>query len=199
MTDNDPSERHAERWRVRSRRLAFDAEPWLRVWHDDLLLPDGREVPGFLGLEMPDYAVVMAVTPDGRVVAERGYKHGPGRVCLTLPAGYINPGEEPLDAAQRELREETGFVAERWERLGAFTNDGNRGGGSGHLFLAHGARQTVEPDDGDLETIRVELLPLDSLLDDVTRGEFAMIANAAAIALALLHLAGEKHAREPGS
>lgn len=191
MGINDASGWYAEEWHVQRRELAFAADPWLRVWKDDLVLPGGREVQGFLGLEMPDYVVVVAVTPHG-IVAERGYKHGPGRVCLTLPAGYIDSGEDPLDAARRELREETGFVAERWEGLGAFTNDGNRGGGLGHLYLALDARQIGEPESGDLEAIRVELLPLDRLLEAVNSGEFAVIANAAAIGLALLRLASQE-------
>ena len=73
------------------------------------------------------------------------YKHGPGRVVLHLPAGYLEPGEEPLAAAQRELREETGYEAGVWTSLGALYEDGNRGMSIGHHFLAQNARQVARP------------------------------------------------------
>ncbi|MGH2499881.1 MAG: NUDIX hydrolase, partial [Candidatus Limnocylindria bacterium] len=57
----------------------------------------------------------------------RSYKHGPRAVGLSLPAGYLDDGEEPLDAARRELREESGHEAEGWTSLGRFVVDGNYG------------------------------------------------------------------------
>jgi hypothetical protein len=115
---NDP--RH---WRVRRRQLTLNADPWLRVWKEDLALPDERMVDGFFTIEMPDYVVIVATTAIGEILTQRGYKHGPRRVCTSLPAGFIEPGEEPLDGAKRELLEETGYVAREWELLGRFVND----------------------------------------------------------------------------
>jgi ADP-ribose pyrophosphatase len=119
------------------------------------------------------------------VVVERNYKHGPRRVCLNLPAGYVEQGEEPLAAARRELREETGYVAEDWVSLGAFSNDGNRGCGVGHLFFARQARQVAEPDAGDLEEMEIRLMGLDEVIEAVRRGDVAVLSVAAAIGLAV--------------
>ncbi len=188
MTSDHDETTDPANWRTRQRRLLLDADPWLRVWSEDLELPDGRSVDGFLGIEMHDYVVVVALTQEDLVITERGYKHGPRRVCISLPAGYIEPGEDPLEAARRELREETGYCAEDWESLGSFTNDGNRGGGSGHLFLARKARRVTSPNSGDLETIDIELRTLHQLLDATQTGEVAVISNAAAIALAFARL-----------
>jgi ADP-ribose pyrophosphatase len=187
VTTNDASDdpRH---WRVRQRRLALDAEPWLKVWKEDVQLPDERIVEGFVTIEMPDFVVIVATTPRGEILTQRGYKHGPGRVCLSLPAGFIEPGEDSLDAAMRELREETGYQANRWDALGHFVNDGNRGSGSGHLYLARDATQVAEPNSGDLETVTIELMSLDSLLRAIQAGEVGDIPNAAAIGLAAVRL-----------
>ena len=150
-------------------------------------LPEGRVVDEYLWIKTRDFAMVVAVTPDGHVVLERSYKHGPRRVALALPAGYIEPGETPDQAARRELREETGYTSDDWRALGSFTADGNYGVNTAHLFLARNAR----PSEGaggvghdDLEEIEVLTLPLAQALAAVTRGEVAQLSSAAGIALA---------------
>lgn len=185
MSGND---NNAQDWRVRRRQQVLNGDPWLRVWQEDLELPDGREVDRFFTIEMPDYVVIVATTTDGRILTLRGYKHGPRRVCTSLPAGFIEAGEAPLDAARRELLEETGYEAERWETLGRFVNDGNRGGGSGHLFLARGATPVAEPNSGDLEGATVELVSLSDLLHAAADGDIGDIPNAAALGLAAVRL-----------
>lgn len=185
MTGNDDAAQH---WRLRQRQLVLNADPWLRVWREDLELPDGRDVDRFFTIEMPDYVVIVATTTDDRILTLRGYKHGPRRVCTSLPAGFIEAGEAPLDAARRELLEETGHQAEHWETLGSFVSDGNRGGGSGHLFLARGARPVTEPQSGDLERVTVELFSLAELLHAAELGDIGDIPNAAALGLAAVRL-----------
>ncbi|HEX5503050.1 MAG TPA: NUDIX hydrolase [Thermomicrobiales bacterium] len=177
-------------WQTLARREVADCRPWVRLWAEDVRLPDGRVIADFAAIDLPDYAMVVALTADGRVVVERNYKHGPRRVCLNLPAGYLEPGEEPLAAARRELLEETGYVADEWAFLGSFANDGNRGCGRGHFYLARGARRVAEPDAGDLEELAVELLPLAELARAVARGEVAVLSVAAAIGLAALAARG---------
>jgi ADP-ribose pyrophosphatase len=157
----------------------------VRLWADEVRLPDGRVVEGFFTIDMPDYGVVVALTPDGRVVVGRNYKHGPRRVCLNLPAGYVEQDEDPLAAARRELLEETGYVAQEWVSLGSFTNDGNRGCGAGHLFLARQAQKVAEPDAGDLEEMEIGLMGLDEVIEAVRRGDVAVLSVATAIGLAV--------------
>jgi ADP-ribose pyrophosphatase len=174
-----------EHWETLSRREVADGRPWVRLWAEAVRLPDGHVVEGFFTIEMPDYAVVVALTPDGRVVVERNYKHGPRRVCLNVPAGYVEQGEDPLAAARRELLEETGYVADEWVSLGSFTNNGNRGCGVGHLFLARQAQKVAEPDAGDLEEMEIGLMGLDEVIEAVRRGDVAVLSVAAAIGLAV--------------
>lgn len=179
-------------WETVARHEVVDRRPWLRLWSEDVKLPDGRIIAGFSTIEMPDYAVIVALTPDNKVIVEHSYKHGPRRVSINLPAGYIEDGEDPLAAAQRELREETGYAADRWSFLGRFTNDGNRGCGTANLFLAREARRVAEPDGGDLEEMNIDLMDLDELPQAVRQGDVAVLSTAAAIGLAIVALSSEE-------
>lgn len=171
-------------WETVRRRQVADLSPWLQLWSEDVRLPDGRLVEDFARIEMRDYAVVVAITLDGEAVTLRAYKHGPRRVCTVLPAGYLEDGEEPLIGAQRELLEETGYVADHWTPLGGFTVDGNRDCGRAHLFLAREATLVRTPESDDLEEMRTELVPFGELVAATRRGEVELVGSAAAIGLA---------------
>lgn len=173
-----------ESWKVIDRRLLVDRSPWLKVWEEDVQLPDGRVVEGYTEVELGDYIIVAALTEDDRVITIRGYRHGARAVGLALVGGGLEPGEEPLAAAQRELLEETGYTANDWQPLGSFVGEPNRGCGTGHYFLARGARKITEPNSGDLEDMIVELTPLPDLLAATLTGEVHVIQFAAAITLA---------------
>ena len=89
----------------------------LDVRRDRVRLPDGSE--GVREYVMhPGAVVIIPVLPDGRLIFERQYRYPIGRVMLELPAGKIDPNEDSLLTAQRELREETGHAANQWRHLG---------------------------------------------------------------------------------
>jgi ADP-ribose pyrophosphatase len=171
-------------WITRSREQLYDARPWLTLYGDEVILPDGKVVPGFYSIDMPDHAIIVALTAENLVVVERNYKHGPRQVCVNLPAGYLEPDEDPLEAARRELLEETGYVADQWSFLGAFAEDGNRGCGRAHIYLATGAQRVAAPDSGDLEEMVIDLMTLPELFEATRRGETPVLGIVAALGLA---------------
>ena len=158
-------------------------------------LPDGRVVDDFLWIKTRDFAIVVAVNAKGEVILERSYKHGPRRVAVSLPAGYLEAGESPLDTARRELLEETGHVADAWAALGSFTVDGNYGVSTEHVFLAERARRVSEPGSAghdDLEEIELLKIPLADAIALLDQGEVAQLSSAAALALAALALSSAR-------
>src|SRR5487761_899127 len=107
----------ARPWKVRDRQSELRRVPWLEVFKETIELPNGRLVDDFYSVAMQDFVVVFALTPSGDVVLETLYRHGSGGTTWSLPAGYVNGNEEPLEAARRELLEETGYVAVDWTPL----------------------------------------------------------------------------------
>lgn len=148
-------------------------------------MPDGRVVEDFYQIELVEYVLIFAQTTEGQVVMERHYKHGVRRVILALPAGYVEPGEEPLAAAKRELLEETGYGADDWQQLGSYVVNGNQGCGKAHIVRATGARWKQNACSGDLEEVQVLLLTPDEAIGAIADGQVATLGSVAAIALAL--------------
>jgi 8-oxo-dGTP pyrophosphatase MutT (NUDIX family) len=173
-------------WRVLDARLILDRKPWLVAWEEDVELPGGMTIQGYLRLVERDYAMIFAVLPDGTVPLVCQYKQGIGAPSYDLPAGYLNHAEEPpLLAAKRELREETGLVAGTWRTLSDAVIDSNRGNTRAHLFLALdvrlGGAQELDPS----EALEVTFHTPAELRDMVREGMIDSLASVAAIMTAL--------------
>lgn len=123
----------------------------------------------FKMVDHPGAAATLAVK-DGLVLLVEQYRPAAGRNMLELPAGTMERGEEPLACAQRELQEETGYSAEKWEALGhlyptpGYTNEVL------YLFLA-GDLQPGEQHLGEGEDIKVRWIPLDEVKRMIDEGE----------------------------
>lgn len=176
-------------WRVLASRPLVERPPWLSVWEEDVELPDGQRIHGYLRARGRDYAMIFALLADGTAPLVHQYKHGTGGTALDLPAGYLDAGETPLAAAQRELHEETGLVADHWRPLGRLVIDTNRGSDRAHLYLALGARRDGAAHLDPTEALEVSYHSPADLLEMVRRGEIDTLASAAGIMLAADSLA----------
>jgi len=177
-----------ETWKTLSRHVILDHGRYLVVEEHAVELPDGRVISDWPWLITPDYVNIVAVTQGGEFLCFRQTKYGVDGVSLAPVGGYIEPGEDPLGAARRELIEETGYRASSWESLGRYRVDGNRGAGMAHLFLARGARRVAEPDADDLEEQQLLRLSCSEIEAALAAGEFKVLGWATAVALALLKM-----------
>ncbi len=134
----------------------------------------------------PDFVNIAVITIEGEYLVFRQTKYSITGTTLAPVGGYIEPGEEPLAAAKRELLEETGFVAEQWENLGEFAVDGNRGNGIAHFFLAREAHPVAQIDADDLEEQELLRLTRAEVEAAVARGAFKVLPWQTVMALALL-------------
>lgn len=181
-------------WETVEEKLLVDGSPWLKVWVDTVRLPSGKILHPFYRYRKQDFVSIFALTADGRVVVERRYRHGPRKVTLDLPAGYIDAGETPVAAAARELLEETGYEAASWRALSTFTTDGNSGGSVCHPFVATGARRVADPREDETEEAEILLLSPAEVRRALDEGGFATLAAGAMAARGLLELSGEPRA-----
>ncbi|MCZ2175176.1 MAG: NUDIX hydrolase [Burkholderiales bacterium] len=131
-------------------------------------MPDGTQaIREFVA--HPGAVVMIAELPDGKLLFERQFRYPLDRVFLELPAGKIHPGEDTLVTARRELQEETGYVAERWHRLGMLHPCIGYSDEHIEIFLARGLSHVGQAlDDG--EFLEVHALDLGEAIDAVRDG-----------------------------
>jgi ADP-ribose pyrophosphatase len=176
-----------DKWTVLESEPVLE-HPYLQVTMQTVQLSDGQIVPSWPIVKARDYVNVMVLDGAGQVMIIEGYKHGLGRSSWQLLGGYLEPGEDPLAAARRELLEESGFKSEEWRHLGTFVVDANRYVGAGHFYLARNAHQAAEPNHDDLERFAVRWEPLSELKRALFDGRIAGLSYAVNASLGLLFL-----------
>lgn len=143
----------------------------VNVRHDLVRLHGGkiafREV-----VEHPGAVAILALDDQSRVILVRQYRQPAAQVMLEIPAGKLEPGENPLDCAKRELNEETGLQSGSWQELGCFYLSPGFCNEKIHIFLARDLSEAALPIASDEdETVEVISMPLTNLLKLVERGE----------------------------
>ncbi len=135
-------------------------------------------------MECGDYTAVIAFTPDRRLVLGEQLKLGVGFPSLVFPGGGVDKGETPLQAAKRELREETGYTAARWTYLGNYVQDANRFLSNAHFFVAFDAVKTHEPRIDPTEESKTILKTVNQAWRAFQKGQFRLVATVTALLLA---------------
>jgi ADP-ribose pyrophosphatase len=175
-------------WKTLSRTTILNHSRFLAVEDHVVELPNGRVIPNWCWVITPNYINVLAETEDGKFLCFRQTKYAIEGTTLAPIGGYIEPGEEPLACAKRELREETGYEAPEWINLGSYWVDPNRGMATGNLFLARGARRVTQRDADDLEEQELLYFSRAELTAALATGEFKVLAWVTVVALGLLYL-----------
>jgi len=165
-----------------SSRLIYEGQV-VKLRVDTVKMPDGRETTREI-VEYSDCVAIIAIDADGNVLLVEQFRKPVEKVLLEIPAGGIDPGEDPVTAVSRELREETGYLPRKVERLGGFYSA--PGYSSEYLYLYLATDLTSSPLHAeDTDSIRLVRVPVTQISGLITSGS---ICDAKSIAGLLIFL-----------
>jgi ADP-ribose pyrophosphatase len=175
-------------WKTTNRRTVLQNGKFLTVEYHTVELPDGTIINDWSWVVTPDFINAVVIDEQDNFVLFRQGKYAYDGMSLAPVGGYIEPGEDPLEAAKREVLEELGYAADQWVDLGSYRVDANRGAGTGYAYLALGARHVGKGLSDDLEEQELLILPRAEIEAALFRREFKALAWANLVALSLLYL-----------
>ncbi len=180
-------------WRVLESKEVFGSGIF-RLKVERLELPEGRVMPRYYVMDFPDWVHALAVTADQQMVMLRQYRHAGKDSFWEIPGGSMNwsaqegATESPLEAAQRELKEETGYTSQKWLSVAQHHPNPALQSNRMHVFLALDCQLTDSPQLDAFEELQVELHPVKEVYKALDRGEIAHSLMAASLAAARSHL-----------
>lgn len=141
---------------------------WIEVVEDQVVC-DGK--PGIFGvIKTNNASSVLPIDDEGNVYLNFEYKYGANKEIYTNPGGFIEPGEDPLVAAKRELKEESGFTAREWISLGEVLSYASISDSKYHIYIAKGL-ELGETNFDEHERIKTIKMPLKLAYQKVLNGE----------------------------
>lgn len=168
----------SRRWQLLHSEYIID-RPWLHARRDHVKLPTGAEHDEYYVLEYPEWINVIAITADGKMVMERQYRHGLQRTDYEICAGVAEPGEDPMEAARRELLEETGYAGGDWREFMTIAPNPTNMTNYSHTFIAEGVTLQAAQHLDRTEDIEVLLMSPDEVFTLLRDGKIIQALMAA--------------------
>lgn len=167
-----------EKWKTLASEYLFK-RPWLTARRDKVMLPNGIIHDEYYVLEYPTWVNIIAITPNGDFVMVEQYRHGLQDIFTELVAGVAELGENPLEAAKRELLEETGFGGGEWKLLTVLSANPGSQNNLSYSFIATGVEKITSQHLDATEDINVRVLSRDKVLSMLRNDEIKQSLMAA--------------------
>lgn len=150
----DANQERDLRWKMLSSEYVF-RDRWFQARADSCEFPDGRIIEPYYVVELPDWANIIVVTKEERIILVRQYRYPVDQITFELPGGVIEKNEDPLAAAKREMEEETGYTSTDIEFLLKLAPNPAINNNTAYFYLARNATPTVTVNLDALEDIDV--------------------------------------------
>lgn len=174
-----------EKWKLLESEYLIQ-RPWLTARCDKVQLPNGTIHDEYYVLEYPTWINVIAITDEEKYVMVEQYRHGLQDIFTEIVAGVVESGEPPLEAAKRELLEETGFGGGEWSLNAVLSANPGSMNNLTYSFIAKGVKKICEQHLDETEDINVKLLSEDEVRRMLRNDEVKQALMAAPL---LKHLA----------
>jgi 8-oxo-dGTP pyrophosphatase MutT (NUDIX family) len=172
-------------WTIKKTRTVYRDE-LMEVFEDEVIKPDGKE-GAYSTVRLKDGSSVLALDEEGFVYLVKEFRYALGREDVAIVGGAMDEGEEPLETARRELREELGIEAEKWTELGRTHHSTSMIDSTSTLFLAERLSFT-EKDEDSSEQIETVRMPFSEAVEKALNGEFTHATSCVLILRARHHL-----------
>jgi ADP-ribose pyrophosphatase len=133
--------------------------------------PLSKKTGTFDVLDCPDWVNIVAITSENKLVLVRQYRHGIADITIETPGGCVDPGENPLDAAKRELQEEAGYISSNWSLLGEISPNPAFIKNKCVAFLALDAKHVSDQSLDPFEEIEIDLLDVSKVKEMILEGK----------------------------
>jgi ADP-ribose pyrophosphatase YjhB (NUDIX family) len=172
-------------WRVKSSRGVLK-DRWINLRADDCVTAGGTAIGPYYVLEYGPWVNVVALTTGDELVLVRQYRHAAGAMVLELPGGMVDGGEDPAEAARRELLEESGYAGDALRPVSAlYTNPASHTNRL-HTFATKGARRVAPPaHEAGEDGMTVHTIPVDDVLARLGAGILGQAMQVSGLLLGL--------------
>ena len=174
-------------WKIISSEYLTD-KPYFRARKDRCQSPSGKIIPEYYVVELDPTLCALGITGDDQAVMVKQYRHPVAKTLLELPGGFADKNESPEKAIAREMLEETGYEFEKFELLGEVTANPGVLNNYTKLYLATGGKKVAQQNLDSNEEIKVELIPLDELIEMLLQNKIEQSLHANCIFYALLKM-----------
>lgn len=167
-----------EKWKTKKTEKLIGSR-WVTVHRDEVELPNGQTIEDFYTITINDAAAIVALDDGGNLLLKKEYRYCCGRDLIEVPAGTFEEGEtDGLSVAKRELLEETGYISDDWQYLGATVESSAKLTNHMHIYFANHCRRVSGQHLDDTEELDVLLMPLGQAVDMVMNNEICCNSSA---------------------
>jgi len=173
-----------KRWRSLSSKVIVQ-DAWLHLRADRCRLPSGKVLDPYYVVEEREWVHIFVHDEEGKVLVVRQYRYAADAECVELPGGVVDKDESPIEAAQRELAEETGYVAREWTEIASVFANPARQTNRIHVFRAGGLTRAAPQRLDESEDISFEFATPTAIKQMIASGEFSQALHISSFFLGL--------------